>query len=325
MGMKRRDFLKVSAAAAGGALLCDKGLGMANLSKKDGDMKGRIPKRKLGRTGRELSVIGLGGIVVMDAEPATAAKVVSDAVEAGINYFDVAPGYGDAEFKLGPALEPFRDDVFLACKTELRDKAGAKADLDESLRRLKTGYFDLYQLHGLIDVEKDVKAALGKGGAMEAIIEAKKAGMIRHIGFSAHSPEAAMTAMREFDFDTILYPVNFCTSFESQFEQEVLAEAKKRGMGVLALKAMAKQMWQEEDGEGRKVWSKCWYEPISDKELARMALGWSLSQGATAALPPGEERLFRVAMELGPRCREITEAEAAQLEKIAAGLEPIFS
>ena len=324
MGMKRRDFLKASAAAAGGALLCDKGLGMANLSKKAGDINGQMPKRKLGKTGVELSIIGLGGIVVMDAEPATAAKVVSDAVEAGINYFDVAPSYGDAEFKLGPALEPFRDDVFLACKTGERDKAGAKADLDESLRRMKTGYFDLYQLHGLTDVEKDVKAALGKGGAMEAIVEAKKAGIIRHIGFSAHSPEAAMTAMREFDFDTILYPVNFCTSFESQFEQEVLAEAKKRGMGVLALKAMAKQLWQEE-GADRKKWSKCWYEPIRDKELARMALGWSLSQGATAALPPGDERLFRMAMELGPKCREITAAETGQLEKIATGLEPILS
>ena len=323
--MDRREFLKTSAVAAGSGIFLDKlafGMGKAI---KDTDIKRTIPKRPLGKTGRELSIIGFGGIVVMNAEPIQAKLVVAHAFERGINYFDVAPSYGDAEIKLGPALKPYRDRVFLACKTGRRDKAGAKEELDNSLKNLQTDHFDLYQLHGLIDVEKDVKAALSKDGAIQTFIEARKAGIIRFIGFSAHSPQAALTAMREFDFDTILYPINFCTHFQSKFEVEVLAEARKRNMGILALKAMAKQKWLDEQSPQRKAYQKCWYEPIDDPELARLALSWTLSQSITAALPPGEEKLFRMAMDLAPICKKITASQITQLETVAKSLQPILS
>ena len=282
-----------------------------------------FPRRQLGRTGEQLSIIGFGGIVVMDAAAEQAAKVVSDCIEKGINYFDVAPSYGDAEAKLGPALEPYREKVFLACKTICRDRKGAKQELDNSLKNLKTDYFDLYQMHGFIDVENDVKAALSKDGAIQTFLEARKAGIIKYIGFSAHSPEAALTAMREFEFDTVLYPINFCTHFASQLETEVIAEAKKRGMGILALKVMAKQTWAE--GDERKACSKCWYEPIEDKELAGLAISWALSQGVTAVVSPADEELLRMAMELAPHCKELTEDEIAKLKTLAADLRPIFS
>ena len=291
---------------------------------KDKDIKQTFPKRPLGKTGCELSIIGFGGIVVQNAAPEHAKAVVAEAFEKGINYFDVAPSYGNAEIKLGPALKPYRDRVFLACKTGKRDKAGAKEELDNSLKTLQTDHFDLYQMHALIDIEKDVKAALSKNGAIQTFLEARKAGIIRFIGFSAHSPQAALTAMREFDFDTILYPVNFCTHFHSKFEQEVLAEAKKRNMGILALKAMAKQKWQNEQSPQREAYQKCWYEPIDDPELARLALSWTLSQGITAAVSPGEEKLFRMALELAPTCKKITAGEITQLESIAKSLQPIL-
>ena len=291
---------------------------------KDKDIKQTFPKRPLGKTGCELSIIGFGGIVVQNAAPEHAKAVVAEAFERGINYFDVAPSYGNSELKLGPALKPYRDRSFLACKTGKRDKAGAKEELDNSLKTLQTDHFDLYQMHALIDIEKDVKAALSKNGAIQTFLEARKAGVIRFIGFSAHSPQAALTAMREFDFDTILYPVNFCTHFHSKFEQEVLAEAKKRNMGILALKAMAKQKWQNEQSPQRQAYQKCWYEPIDDPELARLALSWTLSQGITAAVSPGEEKLFRMALELAPACKKITAGEITQLESIAKSLQPIL-
>ncbi|MCE5341241.1 MAG: aldo/keto reductase [Planctomycetaceae bacterium] len=284
-----------------------------------------LPKRLLGQTGFKLSIIGMGGIVVMNSEPAHAAVIVQEAIEKGINYFDVAPSYGDAELKLGPALKPHRKNVFLACKTALRDRMGAKEELDNSLKHLETNHLELYQLHALTDVEKDVKRALSKDGAIQTFIEAKKAGIIRFIGFSAHSPQAALTAMREFDFDTILYPVNFCTHFRNKFEQAVLAEAKKRNMGILALKAMAKQKWDNDESPKRKAYSKCWYEPLDDPELAKLALNWTLSQRITAALPPGEEKLFRLAMELAPNYRTITAEQTSQLEKAAKDFQPIFT
>ncbi len=282
----------------------------------------KMPKQVLGKTGQKLSIIGLGGILVMNAEPEHAKKVVAEAVEKGINYFDVAPTYGDAELKLGPALEPFRDKCFLACKTTKRDKAGAKEELDNSLKNLRTDYLDLYQLHAITDVEKDVKAALGKNGAIQTFIEARKAGIIRYLGFSAHSDEAALMAMNEFDFDTILYPINFCTHYKGKFDQEVLVEAKKRKMGILALKAMARQKWKDQDK--KKQYPKCWYEPITEQELARKALAWTLSQGATAILPPGDENLFRIAMNIGPSLAKIGKPQNTELKNLSAELDPLF-
>lgn len=315
----RREFLKAAGKSAAGALFSYGMLGMG-CKERPGEVVRAYPKRILGKTGEQVSMIAFGGIVVKDAEPAHAAQVVREAVAGGINYFDVAPTYGDAEVKLGPALKPYRDKVFLACKTQKRDKRGAELELRESLSRLETDRFDLYQLHAITDVEKDVKAALGKGGAMETILAAKRQGMIRYIGFSAHSAEAALAAMRGFEFDTAMYPINFACHYNSGFETEVLAEARGQGMGVIALKAMAKQRWQ-----GPKRYGKCWYEPIDERELARKALSWTLAQGVSVAIPPGEEALWRMAVELGPECIEPTSGELAELQQIASGCEAVFS
>jgi len=320
MEWRRREFLKIVPAAAAGLYLsgksCLAGEGRAGGEKKCSD---KFPKRILGKTGERVSMIAFGGIVVMNAEPEHAAKVVAEAVDAGINYFDVAPSYGDAEVKLGPALKPFRDQVFLACKTGERDRKGAEKELKQSLKRLQTDHFDLYQLHAITDVKEDVETALGKGGAMEAILEARRAGLIRYIGFSAHSSEAALAAMREFDFDTMMYPINFVCHYNSNFEAAVIAEAKKRKMGIIALKAMARQRWQ-----GPRRYKKTWYEPIDERELARKALSWALSQGVTAAIPPGEEKLWRMAVELGPTCKAPNSNELSELEQVAKNCEAIF-
>jgi predicted aldo/keto reductase-like oxidoreductase len=227
----------------------------------------------------------------------------------------------DAQLRFGPALKPFRDKVFLACKSEVRNRAGLEKELNDSLKQLQTDHFDLYQLHAIRDVEKDVHAVLAKGGAMEAILEAKKQGKLKYIGFSAHTSEAALAAMSEFDFDTILYPVNFACHFRNEFDTEVLEEAKKRGMGILALKAMARRPWPK---GAEKKYPKCWYEPIDEPELARLALKWSLSQGITAALPPGEEKLFKMALSIALHITAITDSEMSQLKELAEKINPLF-
>ena len=134
--------------------------------------------------------------------------MVAKAYELGVNYYDVAPYYGNAEEKLGPALKPFRKNCILACKTRKRNAKEAKTDLESSLTKLQTDYFDLYQLHELRSVE-EVEQVFSAGGAMETIVKAKKDGKIKHIGFSAHSVDAALLAMKYFDFDSILFPINF--------------------------------------------------------------------------------------------------------------------
>src|SRR5262245_33871264 len=196
---------------------------------------GRLERRSLGRTGETLSIIGFGGIVVMDATPAQASARVAHAIDRGVNYFDVAPSYGNAEQMLGPALEPYRKQVFLACKTQKRDRAGATAELEQSLAHMRTDHFDLYQLHAVTPTE-DVERIFAPDGALEAFVAARKAGKTRFLGFSAHSVPAALALMERFAFDTILFPINFATWHAGNFGPQVLEAAKGRQMGILALK-----------------------------------------------------------------------------------------
>jgi len=282
-----------------------------------------IPRRMLGRTGVELSIVGLGGIVVSQLEQSLANSIVADAVERGVNYFDVAPTYGDAEARLGPALEPFRKNVFLACKTTQRDRESAAANIDQSLKVLRTDHFDLYQLHCLQSLP-DVDKALGPGGVMEAVEAAKRAGKIRFIGFSAHSVEAALAAMDRYPFDTILFPVNFVLFTKANFGPQVLAEANRRGLGVLALKAMAKSTWPATTDKKARPNPKCWYLPCEIPEEASLALRWTLSKPITAAIPPGDERYFSVAMDTAERFQPLTEEEEQRLMLSATGAEPIM-
>jgi aryl-alcohol dehydrogenase-like predicted oxidoreductase len=165
-----------------------------------------MEKRQLGKTSESLSMIGFGGILVMDEDPPTASRLVAEAVDRGINYFDVAPTYGNAEERLGPALEPYRKSVFLACKTEKRTAAEATEALHGSLEHLRTDYFDLYQLHAVTTME-EVEQILGPGGALEAFVQAREEGLVRYLGFSAHSEEAAVALLDGFGFDSILFPL----------------------------------------------------------------------------------------------------------------------
>jgi len=313
--MNRRDF--VAGAAGTGASLTLFPPGLEGVEREKGP--GGLERRALGRTGEKLSIIGFGGIVVSQATPEEAARRVSEAVEAGVNYFDVAPSYGDAEEKLGPALEPHRKGVFLACKTQGRTRDAAAAELESSLRRLRTDHFDLYQHHA-VTTRSDVLTILGPGGAMEAFEAAKQAGKVRFIGFSAHSVEAALALMEGYAFDTLLFPFNYATWHAGSFGPQVLARAREKGMGILCLKAMAKGPWP--DG-AEKRYPKCWYEPLEGSE-ASLGLRFTLSHPVTAAIPPGDERLFRMALTLAARFEPLSAAEAETVK--AKGLKdaPLF-
>ncbi|MBW7998056.1 MAG: aldo/keto reductase [Candidatus Glassbacteria bacterium] len=276
-----------------------------------------MPRRPLGRTGEHLSLIGLGGVTVMSETPRHAAEIVAEVFDAGVNYFDVAPTYGNAEERLGPALEPYRKQVFLACKTAERDAVGARRELENSLRLLRTDYLDLYQLHALTSRE-DVEQVFGPGGAIEVFREAREQGKVRFLGFSSHSVEASLAAMEQFDFDTILFPINCNLWYKENFGPQVVAAARQRGMGILALKACARRARLE--GEERK-YGKCWYIPLAEeRELAR-GLYWTLSQPVTAAVPPGEEKFFRMALKLAPVFVPLADEEKEQLALEAEKIE----
>ncbi|MGC1481977.1 MAG: aldo/keto reductase [Chthoniobacterales bacterium] len=317
--MNRRDFIKAGSWSAAALTL-----GRLQLFAQSG-ATGAVPKRPFGKTGIELSVVGFGGIIVRDALQSVANRSVAQAVERGVNYFDVAPNYGDAEIKLGPALEPYRKNCFLACKTQKRDYASAKEEFHRSLERLRTDYFDLYQLHAITDVEKDVEAAFADDGAMKLLREAKKDGRIHHLGFSAHSQEAAFRAMELHDFDSILFPVNFAAYLKGDFGEPVVKAAAEKGMAVLALKVLARQHAPKEDPI-RQQYPKCWYQPVVDPEEARLAMSFTLNQPVTSVLPPGEQRLFDLALDSVPETKKVSAAEFAKIREICAQLDkPIFA
>jgi len=318
--MERRKFLKTCSAGLVGlpGAIALGGRGRYFSGKPE---QGPIPKRPLGRTGEKLSIIALGGIVVSREDQTTADRLVRLAIDNGVNYFDVAPSYGDAQDRLGPALKPFRKDVFLACKTLMRDRAEAEKELDESLRKLETDHVDLYQMHALTKTE-EVEQALGPGGAVETFLKAKKEGKLRFIGFSAHSTEAALLAMDKFDFDTVLFPINFACYLAADFGPRVIARATEKKMGILALKALARQKLPE--ASQRQQHPKCWYQPITDPTEQDLAFRFTLSQPITAAVPPGDEGIYPRAIELAHSFTPLRPEEEVRLRELAAGLNPIF-
>lgn len=282
-----------------------------------------MERRTLGRTGQELSIIGLGGVTLVGMSQDEADRLVAEAFDRGVTYYDVAPSYGteqETEKRLGPALKPYRDRSFLACKTECRDKAGAASELRRSLSYLHTDYVDLYQLHHITSLE-EVETCFGPNGAMEAIVDAQQAGLIRHIGFSAHSVEAALLAMDRFDFASALFPINFVTYYEGGFGPQIIQTAQEKGVGCLALKAMARTNWKD---DAPHPFPHCWYEPLSDPRHAGLALRFTLNQPVTAAIPPGDPRLFRLALDLVEDVRPLDAGELAELRAYGQDLQPIF-
>jgi len=315
--MKRRDFIKTSTFGATAVAL-----GETSVQAADAKIA-EFPKRLYKKDGPKLSIIGFPGLVLRKLEQPEGNKLVAEAFERGINYFDVAPAYGDAEVKLGPALAPYRKKVFLACKTKMRDAAGAKLEFERSLKRLKTDKFDLYQLHVLSNVEKDVKAAFAKGGAMEYLIAQQKAGRIKYLGFSAHTEEAALAAMELFKFDSVLFPINYASWLKADFGPKIVKKVREIGAAMLGIKTFARKRWQKGDSKGRKRFGT-WYEPTHQREEADMALRFAMSKGLIATVPPACVEIHKLALDLAPKVQAITPAETAKLKTMAQTFKPLF-
>ena len=282
-----------------------------------------MQKRTLGNTGESLSVVGYGAIVFVDESPQFAHEAVARAVDAGVNYFDMGPAYGkgEAEERGGPAIEPYRDRIFLAEKTGKRTKDEAAAELRQSLKRMRTDHFDLYQFHAVSRLE-EVETIVGPGGALEAFVEARDQGLVRFLGFSAHTEEAALALMDHFEFDAILFPVNYVNWYQGNFGPAVVDKAQQKGMGILALKTLAKTPWP--DGK-REKWTKAWYSPVDTYEEARTALQWTLSRPVTACVSPSHAELLWWMIDAEKEITPLTSEEELVVAGSTEGVMPIFT
>lgn len=228
--MRRRTFL-TNSAAAGLAVCMDR-----PATAKPGD----IPKRVFGKTGERLTIIGQAGGRFPLCTFDDAKAITLRAYELGVNYFDTARIYwsGKSEEVYGAVLPPFRKQIFLTTKSPQRSRQGAAADLDKSLRALKTDYVDLWQIHQVNEMD-EVHQIFAPGGAIEAFEAAKKSGKCRFIGFTGHhDPDVHLAMLNNYGkYDTILMPLNPADPSYLSFEKNVLPIAVQRGMGIQAMKS----------------------------------------------------------------------------------------
>lgn len=320
--MKRRSFLKaVSVSTIVAMMEIDYWHTVQTAVAKDATKP--IPRRRY-KEEVTLSIVGFGGIVVVGQAQTEANREVARSVDRGVNYFDVAPSYGqgEAEEKLGIALKPYRDKTFLACKTHKRDAVGARQELENSLKVLKTNHFDLYQLHAMSKME-DVDTVLGKSGALETFSKAKEEGKVRFLGFSAHNEDVALRLLDEFPFDSVLFPINYVCMAQGHFGSRLLEKAEEKNVARLALKALAYTRWASKEEKNTNN-PKCWYKPINDLEHARQALRYTLSQDITAAIPPGDEKVYRIAETLAAQFTPLNTEEKEALLASSKNVTPIF-
>ncbi len=277
--------------------------------------------RKLGKTDLEPTVIGFGGVVVCDETQDDANRMIAEAFDAGIRYFDVAPQYGNAQQRMGPALEPYRDNVMLACKTLERTADGARKELEDSLTKLRTDHFDLYQAHAVSSLD-EAKQILGPGGAIEAFKEAQQAGKVRYIGFSAHDEEAALHLVESGLFASALFPLNYTVLQHDGFGKNLIEAANAKGMGLLSLKAIARTKIPQ---GGERSHKKCWYVPEDRRDVAHLMLRYVLNlPGVAAAVPPGDPGLFKMVMGFADNIDPLNGEELAELEEAVGENSPLF-
>lgn len=284
-------------------------------------MKTRI----LGKTGVRVTVITLGGCGLGHVDQNEANIAIKLALDHGINMIDVAPTYGNAEIRLNPWIQKYRKKFFLAVKTLKRTKRGAWRQLNRSLEKLGTTYFDLYQFHSVSSVD-ELYQILGKDGAMEAFKEAKDAGLIKNIGITVHNDVRLLQKALELsdDFDTVLLPVYVAALVNPTPENDykkILQITQEKGIGVTAIKAISKGRWTKEP-----VY-KTWYEPLDDQKLVEQAVWFTLSQdGVTTYSLPCDVRLWVLVLNAAESYRKLTDDEQRKIVNMARQneIKPLF-
>ncbi|MFB6202749.1 MAG: aldo/keto reductase [Halorhabdus sp.] len=269
--------------------------------------------RDLGTTGQQSSVVTFGAIALNWLEQDGANQMVELVLNHGVNHFDVAPTYGDAELKLGPKLRQYREDIFLGCKTQERSYEEAWQKLERSLDRLGVDQIDLYQVHGL-EYEDELDEITREDGALKAFREAQAQGLIDHIGLTSHGdPGLIVDAIDEIDdLESVMFPLNPVVDAKDNPEYDydaVLRRADEEHIGTLAIKAFAGGSWPDTDemAEHERPYAN-WYEPVDTPEVIRNRLNYTLSRGVTSVLTPGDPKLVKLVLDAGDRFDDLDEA-----------------
>ncbi|GAA0953782.1 aldo/keto reductase [Kribbella koreensis] len=272
--------------------------------------------RRLGRLEHQSSVLIYGAASLGGVDQDRADASIQEALDAGINHFDVAADYGEAELRLGPRMAEIRDRIFLATKTGRRTYDEAWAEINRSLERLQTDHVDLIQMHAVCDLE-NLDLVTGKGGSLEAAIRAKEEGMVSAIGITGHTAEAPsvhLEGLRRFDFDSVLTPLNYKLSTDPKYADDyaALVEAVRASdAALMTIKMIARRNWQ--DGEEKAY--DTWYRPFDEQRYVTAATAWLLNghPEITGLATAGETRLLRQMVQAEKERAELSPDDAAAI------------
>lgn len=269
-----------------------------------------IPLLAFGRTGHQSTRIIFGAAALSRVTQDVADRSLDVLLEHGINHIDVAASYGDAELRVAPWLKRHPNTFFVATKTGKRRADEAREELHRSLDRLGVDHVDLWQLHNLSDpIEWDT--ALSPGGALDAAIEAREAGLVRAIGVTGHGAQIAAThrrSLQRYDFDSVLLPMNYVTLQSTYYRDNFLGlkqTCQQRGAAVQTIKSLAYRPWM-----GRERTATTWYEPLSDPHDISTAISWALGENGVFVISSGDvallPRILDAAEQAGERPSDAT-------------------
>jgi aryl-alcohol dehydrogenase-like predicted oxidoreductase len=285
-----------------------------------------MEKRKFGRTNHMSTVAILGGAAFWETRQSAVDAAMKIALDYGVNHIDVAPSYGKAEQLLGPWLKKERFSFFLGCKTLERTKQSAWAEMQSSLKRLQTDHFDLYQCHAVNNMGELDKVTL-KNGALSAILDAKKSGLTRFIGITAHgmdAPSVLIEALNRFDFDSVLFPLNFILFSNQEYRQtaeKLIALCKSRNVGMMTIKSIARGGWGSHEKN-----QTTWYEPFTDDVMIQNAVNFVLSHPVNGICTAGDTTLQPKVFAACQNFRQLDETEKQNLIDSSSqyATEPLF-
>ena len=283
-----------------------------------------IPTKAFGRTGHQSTRALFGAAAFSSVTQDEADRTMELLIERGVNHIDTAASYGDAELRIGPWMESHRERFFLATKTGQRSYDGAKAEFERSLQRLRVERVDLIQLHHLVG-EDEWEEAMGPGGALEYLIEAREQGLVKYIGVTGH--EVAIAGMHQrslerFDFDSVLLPYNYLMmrneTYRAAFEA-VLRTCKARNTAVQTIKGITRRPYVTDQRS-----HATWYEPLTDQPSIDKAVHWVLGNEDVFLNTAGDIRLLPKVLDAAARFEERT--PDAVMEAMVADWEmaPLF-
>ncbi|MBL6928441.1 MAG: aldo/keto reductase [Rhodospirillales bacterium] len=271
------------------------------------------------------SEIIFGAAALARVDQSTADRALDHLLEFGVNHIDAAPRYGDAELRIGPWMDRYRKDFFLATKIGVRDYEGARDSIRTSLDRLRTDHVDLIQLHVLYHPD-EWEQALSPGGALDAAIEAREAGLVRYIGVTGHGwTIAAMNrrSLERFDFDSVLMPWNWFTagheSYAADFETTA-ALCAERNVAVQTIKSLARGAWASKMERRRTTW----YEPLEAEDDIRTAIEWTLGREGIFVISTGDVGLLPTILRVADTRGQMPDDEFMKNFGERVGLATIF-